>query len=76
MLSVFFLRNGILSFNAEIDTKIQEQEKIIDGVAHQLLINLYNPYLDKIKIFGSNQFYVGFAKLNKVQLDDEQYMVI
>jgi len=50
-LSGFFLINGISNFNAEIDTKIQEQEKIIDGVSQQLLKNLYNPYLDKISIF-------------------------
>ena len=50
-LSGFFLINGISYFNVEIDTKIQEHEKIIDGVSQQLLNNIYNPYLAKISIF-------------------------
>jgi signal transduction histidine kinase/ActR/RegA family two-component response regulator len=51
VLSGFFLSNGISYFNAEIDSKIQEQERTIDGVTQQILKYLYNPYLDKIKIF-------------------------
>ncbi|MCL7487855.1 MAG: ATP-binding protein [Desulfobulbaceae bacterium] len=51
LVSGLMLQQGISHFNAEIDNTIQEQEKIIDGVAREILRNSYDPYLFKIRFF-------------------------
>jgi signal transduction histidine kinase/CheY-like chemotaxis protein len=47
----FLLIEGVTHFNGEIENAIQEQEKIIDGITHEIIKNSYDPYLYKIKFF-------------------------